>query len=130
MKKIAVITVLLIFASSRIFAQAEQHTTYLNVEGQIALTTNAKALFVNLGGPNLRFNFPKFSIGFTMFPTIKFDNTASKLHATPLLGVGPQFCFLKDKRFILEFPCYYTASKNTWTVSAGFGYVLTKPKKQ
>jgi hypothetical protein len=130
MKKITVITVLLIVACHGIFAQTEKQTTNINIEGQFAVTTNANALFINLGGPTLRFNFPKISIGGTMFPTLKFEVKASKLLVTPLLGVGPQLCFLKDKRFILEFPCYYTASKNTWTVSAGFGYVLTKPKKQ
>ena len=130
MKRITIAAALLIIAFSGIFAQIEQQKSHLSIDGQIALTTNAKALFVNLGGPTLRFNFPKFSIGFTMFPTIKFENTSSKFHATPFLGVGPQLCFLKDKRFILEMPCYYTASKNSWTVSAGIGYVLTKPKKQ
>lgn len=129
MKKITIITALLIASCHGIFAQIEKQTAYVNIEGQFAITTNAKALFVNLGGPTLRFNFPKFSIGTTLFPTIKFEDKASEFLVTPILGVGPQLCFLKDKRFILEFPCYYTASKNTWTVSAGFGYVLTMPKK-
>jgi hypothetical protein len=129
MKKITIITALLIASCYSIFAQTEKQTTNLTIEGQIAMTTNAKALFVNLGGPALRFNFAKFSLGATMFPTIKFENKASKILVTPCLGVGPQLCFLKGKRFILEFPCYYTASNNKWSVSAGFGYVLTKPKK-
>ena len=130
MKEITIITALLIVACSGIFAQTEKQTTCRNIEGQFAMTTNAKALFINLGGPALRFNFSKFSIGVTMFPTIKFEDKSSKLLVTPLLGVGPQLCFLKNKRYILEFPSYYTASKNSWTVSAGFGYVLTTPKKQ
>jgi hypothetical protein len=129
MKKITLTAVLLITVCTGILAQTEQPTNHINIEGQIAMTTDAKALFVNLGGPAIRFNFQKFSIGGTFFPTLKFENKASKLLVTPCLGVGPQLCFLKDKRFILEFPCYYTAAKNTWTVTAGIGYVLTKPKK-
>jgi hypothetical protein len=130
MKRITLTATLLIAACAGIFAQIAQQSNYLNIEGQIAMTSNANALFVNLGGPTIRFNFQKFSIGGTFFPTLKFEDKASKLLVTPCLGVGPQLCFLKDKRFILEFPCYYTAAKNTWSVSAGFGYVLTKPKKQ
>jgi hypothetical protein len=130
MKKITFIIALFIIACPVIFAQIEKQTANLNIEGQIAATTNAKALFINLGGPALKFSLPKFSIAITLFPTFKFEETASKLVVSPCLGFGPRLYFLKDKRFILEFPCYCNASKNIWTASAGFGYVLTKPKKQ
>jgi hypothetical protein len=129
MKKITFLIVLLIVACAGIFAQTVQPTNHMNIEGQIAMTTNANAFFVNLGGPVIKFNFQKLSIGGTFFPSLKFENKDSKLLVTACLGAGPQLCFLKDKRLILEFPCYYTAAKNNWTVSAGFGYVLTKPKK-
>jgi len=130
MKYITIIAVLIIIAGQGLFAQTAKQTSNLNIEGQIGLTTNTESLFFNLGGPTLRFSFPKFAVGATMFPSLKVENKASKLTVTPLLGAGPQFCFLKDKRFILEFPCYYTASKASWTFTMGIGYILTKPKKQ
>jgi hypothetical protein len=130
MKHITIITLLLVVACPALFAQTEKQPAKLNLEGQIALTTNGEALFFNMGGPSLRFNFPKFAFGATMFPSLKSENKASKIQVTPLLGVGPQICFLKDKRLIVEFPCYYSASKAAWTVTIGVGYILTKPKKQ
>jgi opacity protein-like surface antigen len=131
MKKITLIAALLTVAYAVIFAQTEQQKSNLNIDGQIAISTNAKALFVNLGGPTIRFNFQKFSIGGTFYlPGLKFENKASKLLVTPCLGVGPRLFFLKDKRYIVEFPCYYTTANNAWTVSAGVGYALTKPNKQ
>jgi hypothetical protein len=89
MKKITLIAVLLMVACAGIFAQTEQQTNHINIEGQIAMTTNGNALFVNLGGPAIRFNLQKFSIGGTFFPTLKFENKASKLVVTACLGVGP-----------------------------------------
>ena len=53
MKKITIIAALLIVACPGIIAQIEQQKSYLNIEGQFAMTTNANALFVNLGGPVL-----------------------------------------------------------------------------
>jgi len=92
-------------------------------------SANANALFINIGGPFLRVNFPRTSIGITFYPTFKFEKTASKIVVSPLLGVGPQICFLKNKRFIIAFPCYYYSTKNFWTATVGFGYVITAPKK-
>jgi hypothetical protein len=129
-KHITFISVFFMVLCPTIFAQTEKPNPTMNIEGQFGLTTNAQALFFNLGGPTLRFNFQKFSVGGTFFPSLKLENKASKLLATPVLGVGPQLCFLKDKRFIVEFPCYYSASKAAWTVTFGVGYILTKPKKQ
>jgi hypothetical protein len=130
MKKTTLTASMLIIACVGLFAQVDQQKSSLNIDGQIGMTTNGNALFVNFGGPAFRFSFPKFSIGGTFFPTLKLEDKASKLLATTCLGIGPQLCFLKDKRFIFELPCYYTAAKNIWLVSAGIGYVLTKPRKQ
>jgi hypothetical protein len=130
MKRKLITAILFLTACSGILAQVDKPATKVSLEGQIALTTNIDALFINLGGPTLRINFAKFSIGGSFLPSLKIENKASKLLATPVLGIGPQVCFLKDKRFILEFPCYYIASKAEWTLSMGVGYVLTKPKRQ
>ena len=101
----------------------------LHIEGQIAITTNGKAVWYNMGGPTLKFNFRKFAIAISMLPSLKFEDDAPKPFVVPILGVGPQVYFLKNKRAILSFPCYYIASRNSWELSGGVGYVLTKPKK-
>ena len=98
------------------------------VEGQLAVTTNGKAVFMSIGGVSLKFIFKKFTVGINMGPALKFESENSKITTVPVLGVGPQIYFLKDKRFFLNFPAYYIGSKKIWTQSAGIGYVLTKPK--
>lgn len=116
-------------ASSTLLAQNENQTSF-NIEGQIAVTTNGSALFINLGGPAIKFVFKKFAIAANFLPSLKFEDDAPRPFVTPLFGVGPQFYFLRDKRFVLSFPCYYNPSKNRWEVSGGIGYVLTKPNKK
>lgn len=130
MNKITFLVALFMFFWYSLFAQSEKRSSNLNFEGQIMASANANALFMNLGGPTLKLSFPKISVGVTLYPSFKFENTDSKLVVSPVLGVGPQLCFLKDKRFILAIPCYYYASKNFWTATVGFGYILTRPKKQ
>jgi hypothetical protein len=113
-----------------IFAQVDEPHFNMNLEGQFVATANAEALFINMGGPAIKLVFPKCSIAINMYPSFKFEVPASKLIVTPQLGVGPQLNFLKEKRFIIAFPCYYQASKSNWTATAGIGYIFTKPKKQ
>jgi hypothetical protein len=100
----------------------------LQLEGQIAAATNGQALFINMGGPALKFIFPKIAFSINMVPSLKFEEDKPKPIVVPLLGVGVQFYFLKDRRFVLSLPCYYYASRNIWTMAAGIGYVLSKPK--
>ena len=49
MEKITLTAALLIVACVGIFAQIDQQKSNLNIEGQIAMTTNGNALFVNMG---------------------------------------------------------------------------------
>ena len=126
--KIFVLTLsALILFGSRLSAQTEKKPDF-KIEGQIVVATNGKAGFFTLGGPSLKFSFAKFAFGINMIPSLKFEDDKPKPMVIPILGFGPQFYFFKDKRFVLSFPCYYYSSKNTWTISAGAGYVLTKPK--
>jgi hypothetical protein len=110
-----------------ISAQAQSKTQFA-IEGQIAATTNGKGLFLNIGGPALKFIFSKFGISINMVPSIRIQEEEPKSIVTPLLGVGIQLFFLKNKRFIICLPGYYYSSKNTWTLTAGIGYTITKPK--
>ena len=54
----------LMFTLISAFSQEEQKSS-LNMEGQIAATTNGKDLFFNLGGPTLKLNYPKFAFAWT-----------------------------------------------------------------
>lgn len=98
------------------------------MEGQLVAATDGKGVFLNAGGPALKFHFKKFAISVNMMPSLRFQEDGSKPFVTPILGAGPQLYFLKDKRFILSFPWYYYTSSQVWTFTAGAGYLLTKPK--
>jgi hypothetical protein len=129
-KKLTIIIAFLIIFYPVIFAQVDKQQFNMNLEGQLVVTANEKALFINMGGPAIKLLFTKFSIAINMYPSFKFEVPVSKLVVTPLLGLGPQLNLLKDKRFVIAFPCYYQASKSIWTATAGIGYIFTKPKKQ
>ena len=102
--------------------------TQLYIEGQLAVSTDGKGVFFNMGGPNIKFVYPKFSFAINMMPSLRFQEDKVKSFVTPMLGFGPQFYFLKDKRFLVSFPAYYNTGNSKWTFTAGLGYVLTKKK--
>ena len=118
----------LMFTLISAFSQEEQKSS-LNMEGQITATTNGKDLFFNLGGPTLKFNYPKFAFAWTFMPSFRFHDVKGSIQVAPILGTGLQVYSLKDKRFIVSLPFYYLASNNTWIGTIGVGYVLSKPKK-
>ena len=128
MKKCFFIVVLGLISSSYLYSQEELKTS-LNIEGQFAISTDGKGVFVNMGGPNIKFSFSKFNVALNMFPSLRFQEDKVKSFVTPMLGFGPQIYFLKDKRVLLAFPTYYNTAANKWTFTAGIGYVLTKKKK-
>jgi hypothetical protein len=111
-----------------VFSQDEPKAS-LNIEGQVAISTDGKGVFVNMGGPNIKFNFSKFIFAINMMPSLRFQQDKVKSFVTPILGFGPQLYLLKDKRFVLSFPSYYNAYTNKWIFTAGVGYILTKKKK-
>ncbi len=118
----------ILFAVSA-FSQEESKHTNLNIEGQFVITSNGSAVFLNFGGPAVKFSFNKFACSLNFMPSLRVEEQQSTPSITPILGTGLQFYFLKNKRFILSFPCYYYANRNIWVGTAGLGYVLTKPKK-
>lgn len=129
MKKIIGIIVLCCFVHMAISQTGNNTETLLNIEGQIALTTNGKAIWYNMGGPSLKFSFKKLVFSISMFPSLKFEKDATHPVVMPILGIGPQIYFFKNKRFILTFPYYYIASRNIWELTGGIGYVLTSAKE-
>ena len=128
MKK-KLVNILFLFSMFSVFAQQqEQKTAVFNIEGQIAVATDGKGAFLNLGGPNVKFNFSKVAVAINFMPSLRFQEDKVKSFVTPILGFGPQFYFLKNKRTILSFPAYYNTSNNQWIFTAGIGYVLKKSK--
>lgn len=123
---------LFIFLNTALWAQTpevKEPSMLVSIEGQLSVSVNNTCVFVNLGGPALKFATKKVCLSFNLLPSLKFENVVGKPLVTPILGFGPQFCFLQNKRFILSLPCYYHTTQNAWMTSFGVGYVLTKPKK-
>ena len=107
------------------YMAASQVSAGFYMEGQVAVTSDGRGVFTNFGGPGLKFHFNPFTLSFQMMPSLRFQNEVGRPLVTPMLGVGPQLYLLKNKRLVLSFPSYYTASDHTWTFTAGLGYVLT-----
>lgn len=124
-KKIGILLLSSIVVSA--FSQEEQKSS-LQIEGQLAITTNAKDVFVNVGGPSLKFNLSKVAFAFNFLPSLRFHEIAGKIQVSPILGSGIQVYGLKDKRLVLSFPWYYLAATNSWTFTCGLGYVFSKSK--
>jgi len=127
MKTFSTYILIVLITLSDLLAQTEKKTQF-GIEGQIAATTNGEGLFINIGGPALKFVFSKFAVSVNMVPSLRIQEEKPKSMITPLLGVGIQIYLLKNKRFVVCLPAYYYSSKNIWTLTAGVGYVLTKPK--
>lgn len=73
MKKFIISFAVLIITCTTLSAQIEKQAASLNIEGQIVLTTNNRAIFVNFGGPSLKFNFSKIAFAINMMPSLKFE---------------------------------------------------------
>lgn len=129
MRSIVSYTFILLFISS-VYSQTENNEkTQLNFEGQIAVSTNGKAIWYNMGGPTFKLSFDNFALGLSFMPSLKIEQDSPRPLLFPILGAGPQLYLFKKKRIVLSFPFYYIATKNTWEFTGGIGYVFTKIKK-
>jgi hypothetical protein len=131
MKKYTVISLGFLFLQLHSFAQLGNNPpkTSFTVEGQVAVTTSGEGVYLNFGGPCMKYSFKKIAFSIGMLPSLRFEQDKPRHFVTPILGAGLQVYFLKDRRFIASFPCYYISTKTTWKVTAGLGYLLTRPKK-
>lgn len=127
-QSIYVITIIAFFNNLNAQEPSAAATPTVVIEGQVALTTNGKGVYLNLGGPGVRFTFANFALGFNLMPTLRFQKEEPKSFVTPLLGFGPQLYLPKSKRLVLSLPLYYNTTKNRWLLTAGLGYLFTKPK--
>jgi hypothetical protein len=117
MKKYLILFVL-IFIYNNILAQKKISSSF---SGQIFASTDLKALYVNFGGPMIKYKAKKISIGLGMFPSLRFKTDKPKSIVTPTLGTGIQ---LEIKKIVIGMPAYYVAANNSWYISVGFGLKL------
>lgn len=74
-------------------------------------------LFFNMGGPTLKFAVNKINIGFSMYPTLRYEFQTKK--CTPTLGTGFSVNY---KKVVLLFPMYYMPANNVWVTTVGLAY--------
>ncbi len=126
-KKNYYVFILLTLFSQMLFSQ-DVPKIKLKAVGTLSISTDTKkSLYMNFGGPSIRFEHKKFGFAYGMFPSVRFfhgdlnDNTnpyRAKSAATPILGTGISMNY---KKFIVVVPMYYLPANNVWLVSAGFG---------
>ena len=132
--KNALIALLMLFLHKNAFAQEktapvleDKPKPTFGFDGQIAITTNGKSFFMNMGGPGIKFTRKPFAVSFNMFPSLMIAENAPKPLITPTLGAGFQIFY---KRLILSMPLYYVVEKGNptqqWVFSAGLGFKLSK----
>jgi hypothetical protein len=107
-----------IFIFNNIFAQNKISSSF---SGQFFASTDLKALYVNFGGPMIKYKAKKINIGVGMFPSLRFKSDKTKSIVTPTLGAGLQ---LEIRKIVIGMPAYYIAANNNWYISVGVGIKL------
>jgi hypothetical protein len=131
MKRVTIVSYFFLAFNNHLPAQETitSKKTSFAVEGQVAVTTSVEGFYLNFGGPCIKYSFRKIAFSIGMMPSLRFEQDKPRPYVTPILGGGLQVYFLKNKRFIASFPCYYISTKTSWRVTAGIGYLFTRPKK-
>lgn len=127
MKLVFTLSAFIFLNSFSIKAQQTAEVKF-NLEGQLAATTDGRGIFINVGGPAVKFNFKKVAFSLQMMPSLRFHKEIGRPLVTPMLGCGPQIYFLRQRRLILSFPAYYYSSSHVWHFTAGLGYVINFKK--
>lgn len=91
------------------------------VIGTFGVSYWSKNMFVNLGGPSLKFNYKKMGIMLSFFPSLRTSFETPVITLTPILGTGACIYY---KKIALTAPCYYIANRNIWVVSYGIAYLF------
>ncbi len=103
--------------------ETKKVTADWRIDGQIGVSTNGQAIFLNFGGPNIRFQYKKVAWGLSLYPSLRFLEDAPRTFILPTLGFG---AYLQYKKIGLILPIYYNGVKNEWIPSAGLSYKLGK----
>ncbi len=137
MNKLYVLSLALTLCSAQVFSQTEPKRnprTKLEIDGAIAMSTDGKAVYFNMGGPGINFTVSKLQFSINMLPSIgiskkttaatsAYSGATTVLNATPVLGTGFQVFY---KKFIFCVPFYYKFTNNTWVGTVGVGYKILK----
>jgi hypothetical protein len=102
--------------------------TKFEIDGSVALSTNGKLFYFNMGGPGVSFTLQKHQFSVNMFPSIGISRITKPsgdrpLHAVTAVGIALQYY---HNRFVFTMPFYYRASNNTWVGTIGVGYKILK----
>ena len=83
--------------------------------------------YMNLGGPSLRFQSGKYSLGAYFAPTMRMDVLYEGPQFAPVVGFGAELGY---KRFLFSVCEFYRTrpapKKNIWEMAVGVGYRLGK----
>ncbi len=108
MKKLF-ITCILCFC---VFAKAEDG---IKITGLSSIAFNSKNVFLNFGGPSLKFEKNEYFLSLSFFPSLRYDEEAEQF--SPILGAG--LTLGKENVFVVIPSYYYTAN---WYTAFGLGY--------
>ena len=124
MKKLCLMILMGSIGTVCTWAQDAPHPRTGLLDGSFGASTNGRAIFLNLGGPNLSYTRPNLRIALSFFPSMRFQKEPNRPMVSPTLGGGVQ---ITHRRTSLLVPLYFVS--NRWTVSAGLGFKLTKQTK-
>jgi hypothetical protein len=88
------------------------------LSGTAMMATDGNAVYVNLGGPGLKWVQGHWQLSINMLPSLRFVSDKPRPFATPSLGAGFLIAY---KRFVIGVPFYYIASRQEWRVAPGVG---------
>lgn len=114
------LTLLSILAFSTFAQDKAKPSIKPTLSGQLAVSTNGKDIFANMGGPGLKLEItPKIAVSANMFPSLRYQKSTDDADIKPFLGAGFQVYF---KKFIVLMPVYYVPTSKQWTVTGGIGW--------
>jgi hypothetical protein len=109
MKKLFILYIIL---SCSIFGKADDD---FKITGLSSVAVNSKNIFLNFGGPSLKFEKNDYYMSFSFFPSLRYDEEAHQY--SPVLGAG--LLLGRESVFIVLPNYYYTAN---WYTAFGLGY--------
>ena len=88
------------------------------VSGTAMIATDGNAVYMNLGGPGLKWAQGNWQLSINMLPSLRFVSDKPRPFATPSLGAG---FLVTYKRFVVGLPIYYISARQEWRLAPGVG---------
>ena len=112
---------ILCIASTGVFAQ--KTNAKAGFSGMLMAATDGRSVYVNLGGPGVKWSKEEWSAGVYMLPTLRLRDDKPRPLVTPTLGAGVIIGYCK---LLFGIPVYYSAADLKWKVAFGLGVKLGK----